>query len=580
MLTSLVWLLSLALPAGLMIANLHDHSAWREGFVLFAEQWRTSLVIAGLTAIVCLTISLAVVSFPQTDGQRPGFTSRLLGRTGGVIASLPALLPPAAVGIGLIVVYNGLGGWGDARPDSLAGKIARLFGNMYTDSPWVWSLGLVSRYAVVAILIVWLTTTKQSTTLIDQARVDGAGRLGVLTSVVLPTSWASMLAAGLIVLLLSLFEIVVTHLLAPPGYPSLSITLLNHMHYGRDDVVITTSLTALVVGIGVTQLCGWLLISSRSISRQPINLSAVTRRSVLTVLLLICATLPGCGKDRIAGRPPDDIFGDHGLGPGQFVYPRAMAVGPDGCVFVVDKTARIQRFSPSGEFEMSWRMPEWQAGKPTGVNTDATGRVLVSDTHYARVIMFDRDGNELARFGSDGTGPGQFKLPTAAVVDSDGNIYVSEYGGNDRISVFTPELEYLYSFGHITGPADAHLQRPQQLLIDKNDTLLVADAANHRICRFSLDGELVETFGQMGREPGQLSYPYDIVRSPDDMYLVAEYGNNRIQRFDRQGNSIETWGTPGRQPGELLAPWGVAMGKNNRLYVLDSGNNRIQMFRN
>ena len=52
----------------------------------------------------------------------------------------------------------------------------------------------------------------------------------------------------------------------------------------------------------------------------------------------------GCDKPGIAGRKPAKIFGGKGLGPGQFVYPRAIAVGPQGCVFIVDKTARIQRF--------------------------------------------------------------------------------------------------------------------------------------------------------------------------------------------------------------------------------------------
>jgi len=58
--------------------------------------------------------------------------------------------------------------------------------------------------------------------------------------------------------MLSLFEIVVTHLVGPIGYPSLAVTLLNHMHYGRDDVVIATSLTMMVFGLAVTLVCGWL----------------------------------------------------------------------------------------------------------------------------------------------------------------------------------------------------------------------------------------------------------------------------------------------------------------------------------
>ncbi|UCD27846.1 MAG: hypothetical protein JSV03_12170, partial [Planctomycetota bacterium] len=35
-----------------------------------------------------------------------------------------------------------------------------------------------------------------------------------------------------------------------------------------------------------------------------------------------------CDKQGIAGRKPTKIFGEKGMGPGQFVYPRALDVGP------------------------------------------------------------------------------------------------------------------------------------------------------------------------------------------------------------------------------------------------------------
>lgn len=245
---------------------------------------------------------------------------------------------------------------------------------------------------------------------------------------------------------------------------------------------------------------------------------------------------------------------------------------------MVDKTARIQRFSPDGEFEAAWRTPERENGQPTGITVDADGRVLVADSHYHRVLIYDRDGNELARFGSGGAGPGQFDLVARAVVDGDGNIYVSEYGGSSRISRFSPKFEFLGSFG---GPQDglAALSRPQSMAFDKNGVLWVTDSCNHRICRFSRDGRLLSSFGSPGREPGQLQYPYGLAFCEDGTILVAEFGNNRLQRFDPTGRSLETWGGPGTQPGQMLDTWGVAVGKGGRVYVVDSRNHRVQMFR-
>ena len=69
-----------------------------------------------------------------------------------------------------------------------------------------------------------------------------------------------LVAAGLLVMLLSLFEVVVTQLVGPIGYPSIGLTVLNHMHYGRDDVVIATSLTVVAAWLAATLGCGWLLV--------------------------------------------------------------------------------------------------------------------------------------------------------------------------------------------------------------------------------------------------------------------------------------------------------------------------------
>ncbi|HSW44298.1 MAG TPA: hypothetical protein VLM89_01875 [Phycisphaerae bacterium] len=296
-------------------------------------------------------------------------------------------------------------------------------------------------------------------------------------------------------------------------------------------------------------------------------------RGFLLAALIVSA---GCRDGEMAGRKPDLIFGERGMGPGQFLYPRALAIAPDGCVFIVDKTARIQRFSSDGRFEMSWRMPEYQAGKPTGITVDERGRVLVADTHYHRVMIYDRDGNELARFGSDGRDLGQLTYPTGVVVDREGNYFVSEYGGNDRITRFDPDFKPVLAFG---GPdaGETSLSRPQSMILDEEQMLWVADACHHRICRFTRDGKLVSTFGKPGRARGQLQYPYDLAFCPDGTIVVSEYGNNRVQRFDREGKCLDVWGAAGRRPGEFACPWGVAVGLDRRVYVLDSGNNRVQV---
>jgi DNA-binding beta-propeller fold protein YncE len=111
--------------------------------------------------------------------------------------------------------------------------------------------------------------------------------------------------------------------------------------------------------------------------------------------------------------------------------------------------------------------------------------------------------------------------------------------------------------------------------------LIVADACNHRLGRFTLDGRLVKWIGspdEASSDLGRLKYPYGIALLPGRTALVVEYGNNRVQHLDLEtGLGLATYGRTGRGTGELAVPWGVAL-VGGTAYVLDSGNNRVMGF--
>ncbi len=302
------------------------------------------------------------------------------------------------------------------------------------------------------------------------------------------------------------------------------------------------------------------------------------RLSTWTIPALTLLGIAGCEPVATDSDDVIGMFGEVGLGPGAFSYPRAIAAEPDGSVFVVDKNGRIQRFNADGEFETFWRMPETEKGKPVGLTVHPDGRIFVADTHYHRVMIFDRDGKSLGSFGSLGTGDGEFQLPTDVAVDADGFIYVSEYQGNDRITKWSADLRFVAFLGD-TPIEGKRLSRPAGIDIDDEQTLWVADACNHRIVRLSLDGEVLNTFGEFGSQPGQLRYPYDLSVSPDGEIMVCEYEGNRLQWFSKDGRSLRCWGRAGRKPGELFAPWGATYGPKERVYVVDSLNSRVQIIR-
>ncbi len=294
------------------------------------------------------------------------------------------------------------------------------------------------------------------------------------------------------------------------------------------------------------------------------------------VALLVLVLTFGCDPPPLTDTGVVGVFGGVGLGPGQFSYPRAIAAESEGSVFVVDKNGRVQRFDDDGKFETFWRMPLTEKGKPVGIAVHPDGRIFVADTHYHRVMVFTRDGESLASFGREGVGDGEFQLPTDVAFDAQGFIYVSEYQGNDRITKWSPEFQFVTAFG--LAPIDGkRLSRPTGLDIDDEQTLWTADACNHRVVRFSLDGQFLSTFGEFGSGPGQMRYPYDLCVTPENTLMICEYEGNRLQWFSKDGRSLRVWGKSGRAVGDLFAPWGATYGPRGRVYVVDSLNSRVQI---
>lgn len=309
----------------------------------------------------------------------------------------------------------------------------------------------------------------------------------------------------------------------------------------------------------------------RHLRRARCSIKRVTLCAVVSL-----GMLSGCKQNVESHDEVVALFGSLGLGTGQFSYPRALTVDAQNRVYVVDKSARIQRFASDGTFQLGWSMPERMAGKPVGLYAHSDGKIYVPDTHYHRVMVFDADGKELARFGREGYGDGEFQLPTDVAIDKQGFIYVSEYNGNDRVTKWSPTYEFVgvVCAGEIDGKI---MRRPAAMDIDDEGTLWVADACNHRILHFNLNGRFLSSWGKMGGEPGQLRYPYDIDCLDDGSILVCEFGNHRLQWFDREGKLLKLWGKQGRRKGELWAPWGAVAGSDGRTYVVDSLNARVQV---
>ena len=289
-------------------------------------------------------------------------------------------------------------------------------------------------------------------------------------------------------------------------------------------------------------------------------------------------SLVGCVPASIPQELPEHMWGELGITDGRFQKPRAIAIDGEDRMFIVDMTARVQCFDADGQFLTSWRTPESKNGRPSGITIANDQSVLVADTHYYRMLVYDAQGNlqeDRTIGGVQGREPGQFGFVTDVVQDSVGNYYIGEYGDFDRIQKFSPTGEYLLEWGS-HGAEPGQFRRPQNLAIDPNDHIWVADACNHRIQVFDTEGNLLKLWGTAGSEIGMLYYPYDLAFDGKGHIYISEFGNHRVQKFTLDGTSVASWGSHGREPGQLYNPWALAMDSRGRLHILDSKNHRVQ----
>jgi DNA-binding beta-propeller fold protein YncE len=281
----------------------------------------------------------------------------------------------------------------------------------------------------------------------------------------------------------------------------------------------------------------------------------------------------GCGGKSEPTEKFDLVVGSRGNTAGKFTRPRGIDYSPvDGFFYCVDWSGRIQKFSGVGRFRAVWIVPDIETGKPEEVYVAPDGNILVADTHYSRILEYTPEGDLVGSFGEYGVGPGQFVYPVSICCDTNGNIFVSEYGKNDRIQKFTRSGKYICEWGGY-GTEPGRLQRPAGICYGPDNTVLVADAVNHRIQRFTADGKLVKIIGKQGTGPGEFRYPYDVEMRSNVLY-VLEYGNQRLQKLTLEGEPIAMFGKPGSEDGCFASPWRFTM-TSNAVFVSDTDNNRV-----
>ena len=89
----------------------------------------------------------------------------------------------------------------------------------------------------------------------------------------------------------------------------------------------------------------------------------------------------------------------------------------------------------------------------------------------------------VSKWGTDGTGDGQFRYPSDIAVASDDNVYVAD-AWNHRMQKFTSRGVFVSKWG-TEGSGDGEFSGPRGLAVASDGSVYVADGHNHRIQKFS-----------------------------------------------------------------------------------------------
>jgi sugar lactone lactonase YvrE len=250
-------------------------------------------------------------------------------------------------------------------------------------------------------------------------------------------------------------------------------------------------------------------------------------------------------------------FGTVGTGDGQFNRPYGIAIDPASRDLYISErdNGRVQRVTNTGAFVMKWGTPgsagspQGNFDQPIGIAADAAGNVYVADNRNQRVqkfrVRFAAGAwivDNVAMWGTPGTGAGQFNRPYGLALDGAGNVWVAD-GLNARVQKFSPDGIYLQTVG-ARGSGDGQFIIPTGIAFDASGAMYVTstnsdpehaaapDIEVQRLQKFSATGAFVWRYGTFGAGDGQFQLPFGIATDAAGFGYVSDYYNIRIQKLD------------------------------------------------
>ena len=211
---------------------------------------------------------------------------------------------------------------------------------------------------------------------------------------------------------------------------------------------------------------------------------------------------------------------------------------------------------------------------PSGIAVNSKGLIAVADCDGHCILLFDKGGNYLRKFGCKGTNIGQLNIPSGITFINDSQILVAEQS-NHRIQQFNVHTgEGVKVFGK-EGKGVGEFQYPVDVCLDGQERVVVADINKPEIQVFTKEGNPVLSFGL-----GTLKCPIGCAFQ-ENTFIVSDARNHCLKIFDSSGKCFRKIGAQGKSDGQLNWPMALCVeksGNHHNILVCDYNNKRIVQF--
>jgi sugar lactone lactonase YvrE len=218
----------------------------------------------------------------------------------------------------------------------------------------------------------------------------------------------------------------------------------------------------------------------------------------------------------------------------------------------------------------------------TGLVVDSIGNVYISDRYNNRIMKWTPGATTGVVYATG------FNVPSGSSIDKNGNIYVADRF-NHRIFKIVPggTSKTVVAGGNGAGSGLNQFNNPLDVFVDDNDTLYICDYNNQRVMKWApgaTSGTLAAGGNGVGNTANKFNYPSDVMLDLQGNLLVVDGGNNRVQKFPRGSNgsingvTVAGGNGSGKAGNQFVWMNGFSMDNSGNLYVSDPGGRSVKKF--